>query len=370
MMSSDSEVVTEPIQAKLDADRIRAMLDEAARVFAAKPFVAHPIFRGAHAQTLAGYAWPRRARLKAHQDIERIFQVSSNTRLLGHCRWQTEPRNRPTIVAWHGIEGSSDSVYLLETAQKAYREGFNVVRMNLRNCGNTDHLTDAIYHGGLTEDLDAVLTELIKTDGLSRIFLLGFSLGGNMVLKLSGEYAENPPPELIGTVAVSPSVDLNASATAITHRSNWLYQRDFVRRLKRRVKTKAKLYPGLYDASKVDQVRTLREFDDRYTALAHGFRNADDYYFKASALRVIDRIKLPTLIIHAQDDPFIPFAPLRDPAVMNNPNILLLAPERGGHVAFISKKPRSQSLDQDRDLDRFWAENRVVEFCELVNRLT
>jgi uncharacterized protein len=120
----------------------------------------------------------------------------------------------------------------------------------------------------------------------------------------------------------------------------------------------------------------LREFDDRYTALAHGFLNADDYYFKASALRVIDRIKLPTLIIHAQDDPFIPFAPLRDPAVTGNPNILLLAPERGGHVAFIARKPRKRvsggaydALEKDvADDNRFWAECRVVEFCKLATK--
>ncbi|HET6892831.1 MAG TPA: hypothetical protein VFH31_17130, partial [Pyrinomonadaceae bacterium] len=178
---------------------------------------------------------------------------------------------------------------------------------------------------------------------------------------------ESAPKEIVATAAVSPSVDLNASADLISLRSNWIYQQDFVKRLKRRVTVKAKLYPQLYDASNVHLVRTLREFDDRYTAVAHGFLNADDYYFKASALRVIDRIKLPTLIIHAQDDPFIPFAPLRDAAVTGNPNILLLAPEHGGHVAFISRKPRKGVSGVVENDNRFWAESRVVEFCKLVS---
>ncbi len=368
-MSPDSQVTSEPVAARLDAAKSSRILSEAARIFASKPFYPHPLFRGGHAQTLAGYAWPRRFRLRSRLDKERLFQVAPSTRLLAYCRWQSEPRNHPTLIAWHGIEGSSGSVYMLEAAQKAFHAGFNVVRMNLRNCGDTDHLTDAIYHGGLTEDLRSVIEELIDRDGLTRIFILGFSLGGNMVLKLAGEYGDSAPKEIVATVAVSPSVDLNASATAINLRSNWIYQKDFVKRLKRRVKVKAKLYPHIYDASNVHLVRTLREFDDRYTAVAHGFLNADDYYFKASALRVIDRIKLPTLIIHAQDDPFIPFAPLRDPAVTGNPNILLLAPEHGGHVAFISRKPHKRVSGDVGDTNRFWAETRVVEFCKLAGEI-
>jgi predicted alpha/beta-fold hydrolase len=192
------------------------------------------------------------------------------------------------------------------------------------------------------------------------MLLVGFSLGGNMVLKLAGEYGDNPPPEILGICAVSPSVDLSASAEMILKRSNWIYQQDFVRRLKRRIRTKQKLYPDLYDISGLRSVRTLRHFDDRFTAPAHGFAGAADYYYRSSALRVIAQIRIPTLIIHAEDDPFIPFAPLLDAAVANNPCILLLGPEQGGHVAFIS-------ATQNGDEDRFWAENRIIEFCKLAN---
>ena len=171
------------------------------------------------------------------------------------------------------------------------------------------------------------------------------------------KYGDDPPPEVLGVCAVSPSVDLTASAALILRRSNWIYQQDFVRRLKKRIRTKNQLYPELYDISGLRQVRTLKQFDERFTAPAHGFAGADDYYYRSSAIRVIDRIRIPTLIIHAEDDPFIPFAPLKDPAVVNNPHILLAGTAQGGHVGFISADPNHE--------DSFWAENRIVEFCKL-----
>ncbi len=382
---------------RFSAAGVRIFLSEVAQVFTRKPFEPHPVFRGGHAQTLASFAWPRRFRLWQARDEKRLFEVAANTQVLAHCRWHAARAEHPTVVLWHGIEGSSDAVYMLATAEKAFRAGFNVVRMNLRNCGGTEHLTPTLYHGGLSEDLRAVVKELIERNGLSRLFLIGFSLGGNMVLKLAGEYGEHPPKEIIAVSAISPSVDLDASGNSICQRSNWIYHREFVRRLKSRIRLKGKLYPELYDTSELHMVRTIREFDERFTSVAHGFANAADYYDKASALRVIRKIRLPTLIIHAQDDPFIPFAPLRDPSVGANPNILLLGPERGGHVAFIQARPSHSSsafesrnlrvpvdsqreaagkekespnysqftIHDSRDEDRFWAENRVVEFCKL-----
>ncbi len=395
LVSSSTKEDSAP-DSQFSAAAVRVFLSEVAQVFAGKPFEPHPVFRGAHAQTLASFAWPRRSRLRAPGDEKRLFDVSPNTQVLAHCRWHDNRADHPTVVLWHGIEGSSDAVYMLASAQKAFRAGFNVVRMNFRNCGGTEHLTPTLYHGGLSEDLRAVVKELIERDGLSRLFLVGFSLGGNMVLKLAGEYGEHPPKELIAVCGISPSVDLDASGNSICQRSNWLYHRDFVRRLKNRIRLKGKLYPEVYDTSKLHLVRTIREFDDRFTSIAHGFSNAADYYDKASALRVMDKIRVPTLIIHAQDDPFIPFASLRDPSVGANPYILLLDPERGGHVAFVQAAPPDSysaserpnlgvPVSSNRELttseksspndsrftindsreDRFWAENRVLEFCKL-----
>ncbi|MFN2498675.1 MAG: YheT family hydrolase [Pyrinomonadaceae bacterium] len=366
-------------------ERVSAFLKYAARLFERNTFRPHRMFRGGHAQTLAAFAWPRRRQFKSVRDQERFFQTAPDVQVLAHCRWQPNPKDHPTMIIWHGIEGSSESTYMLSTAQKSFSAGFNVIRMNLRTCGGTEHLTTTIYHGGLTEDLHAVVGELIEQDHLSRLFLVGFSLGGNMVLKLAGEYGENAPKEVLAVCAISPSIDLQASAQLILKRSNWLYQQDFVNRLKHRLRVKHKLFPEQYDITGLSSVRTLREFDDRYTSRAHGFDGADDYYYRASSIRVIDRIRIPTLIIHAEDDPFIPFAPMLDPAVANNPYILLVAPKQGGHVAFISAKPRSSNyllpdahqhsalstqhsaLEEHSSLpeDRFWAENRVVEFCRL-----
>lgn len=365
-------------------EKARALLSRAQQLFAAKPFQPHSLFSGGNAQTIAAYAWPRRFRFASESDEERLFEVAPGVKVLAHCRWQKERDKHPTIVAWHGIEGSTASNYMQATAEKGFRAGFNVIRVNLRNCGGTERLTNTIYHGGLSADLGAVVKELLEKDHVRRMLLVGFSLGGNLVLKLAGEYGDNPPPEILGVCAVSPSVDLTASADLIMKRSNWIYQRDFVRRLKQRIRINHKLYPELYDISGLRGVRTLREFDDRFTSRAHGFIDANDYYYRSSSLRIADRIRLPTLIIHAEDDPFIPFAPLNDPALANNPYILLLAPRQGGHVAFISRKVSvaqrvgvvADSSEADSSLithdsslpeDRFWAENRVIEFCALAN---
>jgi predicted alpha/beta-fold hydrolase len=350
----------EPDHVPQKLEKARVLLARARRVFAGKSFQPHSLFRNGHAQTIAAYAWPRRFRFASESDEERLFEVAPGVRVLAHCRWQSGRDQHPTIVVWHGIEGSTGSNYMQATAEKSFHAGFNVIRVNFRNCGGTEHLTNTIYHGGLSADLAAVVKELLEKDHISRMFLVGFSLGGNLVLKLAGEYGENPPKGILGVCAVSPSVDLNASADMILRRSNWIYHRDFVRRLKQRIRTNHRLYPESYDISGLNEVHTLREFDDRYTAVAHGFADAADYYNRSSSLRVVDRIRVPTLIIHAGDDPLIPFAPLEDPLVTENPYIFLLGPQHGGHVAFISAL-------REVDNDRFWAENRVVEFCKLAN---
>jgi predicted alpha/beta-fold hydrolase len=360
-MLPDAQIETvAPAEPGITLPDARALLARIAGVLATKPFVPHPLFRNGHAQTIGAYLWPRRFRFHADADEERLFAVAPDVKVLAHCRWQEDRHAHPTIIAWHGIEGSTASNYMQAMAGKGFRSGFNIIRVNFRNCGGTEHLTPTIYHGGLSADLRAVVKELLEQDQLTRVFLVGFSLGGNLVLKLAGEYADNPPREILGVCAVSPSVDLSGAADLIMQRSNWLYHRDFMRRLKNRIRTNHQLYPEIYDLTGLQEARTIKEFDDRFTARAHGFASADDYYYRSSALRVAAQIRIPTLIIHAQDDPFIPFAPLLDPVITNNPYILLLAPEQGGHVAFVAAQPETGS-------DRFWSENRVLEFCQLAN---
>jgi hypothetical protein len=250
---------------------------------------------------------------------------------------------------------------MLGTAQKAFRAGFNVVGMNMRNCGGTEHLATTLYHSGLTGDFARVFEEeLAGREGLSEIFIVGFSMSGNMVLRLAGEYGANAPAELAGVAAVSPSIDLHSCADALERRGNALYRASFVRNLRRRVERKSRLRPGLYDTQNLRRVRTIRQFDESYTAPHSGFSGAAEYYDRTSSRAVIPRIRVPALIIHSTDDTLIPAEPFSDPGIVSNPDVLLVLTERGGHVGFISASAPGE--------DRHWAENRVVEFCRMLLR--
>ena len=343
--------------------RLSARLREVARAFAGRPFVPHPLFPGAHAQTVvSSMHYPRRRSLRGERALyeSRLFEVEPGTRILLRCRWQPRRREAPTLLLLHGLEGSSDSLYVLGTAQKAFREGFNVVAMNMRNCGGTEHLAGTLYHSGMTGDIGRVLLEeMAGREGLGRVFLAGFSMSGNMVLRLAGEYGADAPAALAGVAAVSPSIDLNSCADALERRVNSLYRWSFVSSLRGRVRRKARLSPDAFDTRDLRRVRTIRQFDERYTAPHGGFRDAADYYARTSSRRRIPDIRVPTLVLHAFDDPLIPAAPFRDRGIADNPDVLLVLTRRGGHVGFLAARAEGE--------DRHWAENRVVEFCRVVS---
>ncbi|MDQ3745241.1 MAG: alpha/beta fold hydrolase [Acidobacteriota bacterium] len=334
-------------------------LEEVARVFRSKPFVPHTLFRNGHAQTVAAaLRLLRRGELRVEESLyeSRTVEVEPRARVLLKCRWQENRPDAPTLLLLHGLEGSSRSLYVLGTARKAFGAGFNVVCMNMRNCGDTEHLSETLYHSGMTGDIHRVLSEeLSGREGLKEIYVAGFSMSGNMVLRLAGDYGDDAPPALAGVVAVSPSIELNGCAERLERRENALYRWSFMRSLRRRVRRKKRLHPSAYDTRGLWRVRTLRRFDDRVTAPHGGFRDAADYYARTSSLQVIARIRIPTLILHAADDPLIPAEPFRDPSISANPNVLLILTERGGHVGFIAAASTHE--------DRRWAENRVVEFC-------
>ena len=303
------------------------------------------------------YAAVRRRRfLDLPPSDERHFDVARNARVLSRCHWQAERRDHPTLVLLHGLEGSANAHYMRGIAGKAFKRGFNVVRLNQRNCGGTEHLSVGLYHSGLVEDPAAVIRELIDVDNLRSIALAGYSLGGNIAVRLAGVWGESAPPQLHSVAAVSPPLDLARAAAAIEWKSNWFYQRNFVRDLKRRMQLKARLFPDIYEVDGLKRVRTIRQFDERYTAPLNGFRDAADYYHRASALRVVDAIRVQTLIITAEDDPFIPVASFREPPVSTNPRLTVVITRHGGHCGFIA--PR----DGDDD-DGYWAEDALVDFA-------
>jgi len=286
---------------------------------------------------------------------ERCFQVDADSKILGHCHWQEgKDSDAPVLALVHGLEGSSASNYMLGIAEKAWQRGFHVIRLNQRNCGGTELLTPTLYNSGMSSDYRAVFEELSSGDGFSRIFFVGYSMGGNLVTKMAGEFGEAVPKALRGVAAVCPSINLAACADELERRNNYFYQRHFVAGLMSRYARKVELFPQRYSPDGFDRIRTVRQFDDAITAPHFGYRDAQEYYEAAGAKCVIDKIRVPMLLITAQDDPFVPFEATRASGVEKNPAIVFRAQKHGGHCSFISEESGSE---------RFWAEQRVVDFC-------
>ena len=316
-------------------------------------FSAKKWLRNGHLMTVFAWGRPRR-----FPDLlppeERLFQVTGDTQVLAHCFWQRERARQPVLLALHGLEGSSTAHYMRGLAAKGYRAGFSVLLLNQRNCGGTEHLGPGLYHSGLTDDADHVIREIAERDGVERVVVAGYSLGGNLALKLAGDYGDAPVSQLRAVCAVSPVMELSRCVHALERRQNFIYQWNFTRGLRARMRRKERCQPGCFDLAPLSSIRTVREFDDRYTAPYFGFRDAEDYYHRASAMRVIHRIRIPTLIITAEDDPFVPSDTFRDPAVTENPNIELVITPHGGHCAFVA--------EASDGADGYWAEDRIIEF--------
>ena len=318
-------------------------------------FEPHPLLKNGHAMTVAAALVPRRFDIPPAE--ARRFQVDQDSWLLGHCHWQPGKRqDAPVLVLVHGLEGSSDSNYMRGIAEKAFHCGFHIVRLNQRNCGGTEALTPTLYNSGMSGDYRAVFEELSNHDGFEQIFFAGYSMGGNLVTKMAGEFAEAVPSALRAVCAVCPALDLAACADALERTENYLYQRRFVSGLMGRYARKQKLFPEHYQLNgALGPISTVRQFDDVITAPQFGYRDAQDYYEYVGAKRVASQIRVPFLMITAQDDPFVPYESFLAAKISDNPAIRFVAPQHGGHCGFISKHSGAK---------RFWAEQRIVEFCD------
>jgi uncharacterized protein len=314
-------------------------------------FVPRPGLRGGHRQTLASFFLSRRIALAPAE--ARLIEVDPGVSVLAHCHWQADRQNTLTVIVVHGLEGSSQSQYMLGIAAKGLALGMNVVRMNQRNCGGTEAQAPTLYHSGRSQDVAAVARNLMDRDRISRLALAGFSMGGNLVLKLAGEWGSAGPAPFRAVAAVCPAVDLAASADALHLPGNRLYEEYFLWKLRGRLRAKARLFPGAFDPSRLRGIGSLRDFDDRITAYYCGFAGAADYYDRASAAHVVDRIAAPTFILHAANDPFIRILPDTRRKILGNPNITFLETEDGGHCSFLSRANGE---------DRHWAETQVLEF--------
>ena len=317
-------------------------------------FIPRPGLANGHLMTI--WAWARRRRFpRLPQPESRYFDVEAGTRVLCHCYWQADRSRHPLLMALHGLEGSSAAHYMQGIADKAFARGFNVILVNQRNCGGTEALCDGLYHSGLTADAAHVIDDVSARDGIDRVVVAGYSLGGNLALKLAGDYGPAHPPQLRGVCAVSPVLELGRCVDALERRTNLVYQLNFVRGLRARMRRKNVTHPGRFAMERLGRVWTVRQFDEAYTAPFFGFADAADYYNRASAMRVIEKIAVPALIITAEDDTLVPVEPFRDPALTGNPNITLVITEHGGHCAFVGRA--------SAESDGYWAEEKIVGFA-------
>jgi len=333
---------------------MKALLYSAGMSLEVPNFEPHPLLKNSHLMTIAAAWWMRTFDLAPAED--RLFQVDAESKILGHCHWQEGKRlDMPVIALVHGLEGSSGSNYMLGIAEKAWANGFHVVRLNQRNCGGTELLTPTLYNSGMSGDYRAILEELANGDGFEQVFFAGYSMGGNLVTKMAGEFGCSAPRQLRGVCAVCPALDLASCADELERWDNYFYRARFVRGLLNRYQRKAELFPQRYSKNGFGSIRTVREFDDAITAPQFGFKDAQEYYESAGAKRVVAQIRAPYLLITAQDDPFVPYEAIRASGAERNPMIRFVAPEHGGHCGFVSRHSGQR---------RFWAEERIVEFCK------
>jgi predicted alpha/beta-fold hydrolase len=314
-----------------------------------RPF--EPFFRNAHLATVAGNFW-KRPELESRWPVTDVFyEPEPGVRTL--VRMQTpaggvDPCGEVILV--HGLEGSSESGYIRSMAAAALDAGFVVHRLNMRGCGASPWHAKANYHSGQTGDLLLMARERKRASGLP-LFAVGYSLGGNMALKLAGELGEEGPELFEGVCAVSAPIDLAASVAELQRPKNFFYQRRFLKRLKERVQKRHPLAPDLYPLEPLAGVRTIYDFDHQYTAKIFGFGTADRYYQTQSSRQFLERIRIPTLLVHAKDDPLVPFSSYEHSAVRANPTVRLLAVERGGHLGFIA-----------RGAQRFWLDHLLTDW--------
>ncbi len=316
-----------------------------------RPFV--PIFKNPHLLTIAGNYWHRKVDTLRFPVEEKLFETEPGVQILVHSQRPENPHSQLILV--HGLEGSSAAGYAQSLAQAALEGGYAVHRFNMRSCGGTEAVCGkTLYHSGQTSDVLALAKDLRKHNPLP-IFLIGFSLGGNVVLKLAGEMGKSASEVIAGVCAVSTPIDLAACVERLKLLQNRIYANRFLKRLKQRIRLKERLTPGLFDLSRLANLSTPSTLSTTPTPRPHS----------VSALRTITTPRSPPSVflipsasprcsIQAKDDPLIPFDIYQQPAFATNPHLQLIAPDHGGHLGFISRhKPR------------FWLDTILLEWLQV-----
>lgn len=324
------------------------------------PFEAPFPLRDGRLMTLASTLPRRGSAAFASSGEVRLFDVGQGSRVQAHCHWQRDRRGAPAALVLHGLTGSSSSHYAVGVGAKLFDAGFSVVRLNARNCGDTEALSTTIYHAALYSDPLRVLQELVRDPGCERLYVVGFSMGANLALLMAGEEPDAVPAQVRGLAAVSPPLDLaECSRRCEADRFNRAVTRRFLGEFQRTFRRREECYPGRIDLDRLDPRMSLWDFDSTFTAPLAGFDSVDDYYAAGSALPRLAAIQIPTLLLHAADDPLIGSEPFRAARFERLPLFRSLLCPAGGHVAFIGRAPARGLYGPDRD--RRWAENRVVD---------
>lgn len=324
------------------------------------PFLSRRFMGNGHVQTLAGNFLPRKLALPEPErllvEVDGPVNGYGPSYVLCHCHWQPEEvrAQRLTLILVHGLEGSSNSQYMIGNTARALAAGFNVVRMNMRSCGGTDEICPTIYHSGRSGDVAAVMKKIVEEHHLEAVALVGYSMGGNLIFKYAGEVAAAPPKQLKALVGVSPLMDLAVSSAALHERQNRVYEWHFLRNMISRVRRRMELYPGIYGDAQVEKISSMRLFDDHIVARYGGFADADDYYEKVASSHFAERLNVPTLILHSVDDPFIRLLPGTRDALIQNPHVRYVETQHGGHCAFLEARRNGD--------DGRWAEKTLLGF--------
>ena len=322
-----------------------------------RPFVPPPFLRSGHLQTIVGNVLPRMYSLpEPERQLIEVEPASPGASfVLCHCHWQpAEVRSqRLTMIIVHGLEGSSSSRYVLGNSARALAAGCNVVRMNMRSCGDGEEFSPSIYHAGRSEDVAIVMAELARKHFIRSFALVGYSMGGNLVLKLAGELGAVAPPYLKAVVGVSPLMDLAASSAALHEPQNRLYAIRFLSEMLKRFRRKIELFPGLYSANGLDKIRTIRQFDEQVVAQYGDRTGTNDYFRSLAEFQPGAGPCLATLILRALDDPFIRMTPgARAELVAPTLRVILFMrePQHGGHCAFLTLEPGNAGYSTKRAL--------------------
>lgn len=257
--------------------------------------------------------------------------------------------SKKLVIISHGLEGNSRRPYVLGLGKILHTVGFDVLAWNFRSCSGEINRQFRMYHNGAIDDLESVVRHAI-TQGYKEIVLGGFSMGGNMTLLYLGKKAESLPPEIKGALTFSVPLDLTDCSLTLEKKQNLIYMKHFMKTLREKVRAKKIQYPDKIDIENIDKIKTFKDFDDRYTAPMHGFKDAYDYWKKCSSLSYLTKIALPTLVMNAQNDPFLGARCYPQKAQLN-PNITFESPFYGGHVGFLKDKVNGVYYSEESALE-------------------